>query len=135
MTIESGGAVSGSGAVAPPEFTEYLVRRDAEPPLAFAGACLAKASRPGGIGGHGAMLDAAIYRTRGGKYITTLAKHPPTPLENFYGTIEDITGPGGGYNKAAVHESFEAAIAWFRPGRLTDDIRRQLGLDQPIRIE
>jgi len=26
-------------------------------------------------------------------------------------------------------------MAWFRPGPLTDSIRKQLGLDDPIRID
>jgi hypothetical protein len=38
-------------------------------------------------------------------------------------------------NKAEVFETIEDAIGWFKPGRLTDSIRKQLGLDEPIRID
>ena len=135
MTIESEGAISGSSAQAQSEFIEYVVKRDGQPPLSFAGVRLAKASRASGLYEQGAAIEAAVYRTRGGKYITTFVKEQPTPLQNFFKTLEEIQGPGGGYSKAAVHETFEAAMGWFRPGPLTDDIRRQFGLDQPIRIE
>lgn len=135
MTNESKGAISGSSAQAQPELIEYVVRRDGQSPLSFAGVRLAKASRASGLWEQGAALEAAMYRTRGGKYITTLVKEQPTALQNFYKTLEEIKGPGGGYSKAAVHDTFEAAMSWFRPGPLTDEIRRQLGLDQPIRIE
>jgi hypothetical protein len=41
----------------------------------------------------------------------------------------------GSFHKAAVFDTLDAALAWFRPGKLTDSIRRQLGLDEPIRID
>jgi hypothetical protein len=39
------------------------------------------------------------------------------------------------FNKAAVHDTFARAMDWLRPGRITHAIRRQLGLDNPLRIE
>jgi hypothetical protein len=144
MSTQSQGAESGPAvdSQSEPEFKEYLVRRDADGPLSFAGVLLAKATRQSG----GLManmmsdtLEGAVYRTRGGKFITSLSKTRQMSLvANIFATdVEEEAGPdsSGGYHKAAVHDTFEDAVKWFRPGRLTDEIRRQLGLDKPVRIE
>ena len=143
MTIQSQGAGSGP-AVDPqsePEFKEYLVKRDKEGPLSFRGVELAKATRQSS----GLMqtmtletMEAALYKTRGGKFVTSLSKtRRPTVIASVVGAnVEDEAGPdSSGYYKAGVHDTFELAMDWFRPGRLTDELRRQLGLDQPVRIE
>jgi hypothetical protein len=135
--------VAGSGPVSEPEsqFEEFVVKRDNERPLSFAGVRLAKASQsPLGVD----TLEAAVYRTRGGKFITTLAKRSALDalqsravmaVESIVSATEGKLSPTSGYNKAAVHDTFESAVAWFRPGRLTDAIREQLGVDKPIRID
>jgi hypothetical protein len=119
------------------QIKEYLLLRDKEQPLSFAGVRLARAVR--GINQLMVMADeieAAVYKTRGGKFITSLVRTPKlAAVAELFGSAEDAAGPAAGYNKAAVHESLADAMAWFRPGRLTDDIRKQLGLDQPLRIE
>ncbi len=131
-----------SAPVSPPEFREIIVRRDSERPFSFAGVQIAKASKQGApsiaASGNIETLEAAVYRTRGGKYVTTLSKMVKDPIQEFlrngFPDEEDVR-PKGEYQKAAVHESLDEAMTWFRPGSLTDAIRKQLGLDDPIRID
>jgi hypothetical protein len=62
-----------------------------------------------------AQLRLAVYKTRGGKYITSLSKTQAIPgLVNAFQTAEDAEGPDNGYNTAAVHETFEDAMNWRR---------------------
>ena len=135
----------------PSEFVEYIVRRDNDVALSFAGIRLARAVRETDNVDSIVTLEATVYRTRGGKYITTLSKTIEDPFADDEAEDEcdddcdcechcedDEAHPvewDSGYHKAAVHDTFEKAVQWFRPGRLTDEIRRQLGLDRPIRIE
>jgi|HubBroStandDraft_1064217.scaffolds.fasta_scaffold81454_2 hypothetical protein len=140
MTTQSQG--TGPGPLSKPqsEVQEFLVKRDMAGPLSFAGVLLAKATRQAGMAISSQTLEAAVYQTRGRKYITTLSKRfavaaSLTAIADALNPVEDLAGPDSGYNKAEVHDTFEAAMDWFKPGRLTDEIRRQLGLDQPVRIE
>jgi len=141
MNAQSTGAGSGPAQEVQPDFREFVVKRDNERPLSFAGALLAKATQsPLGVD----TLEAAVYKTRGGKYITALAKHSALDaiqsravqaVESLVTATEGKLPSTSGYNKAAVHDTFEQAVAWFRPGRLTDAIREQLGLNKPERID
>lgn len=137
MTAQSKG--TGSGPSSPPEteFQEFVIPRDKDRPLSFAGMVLAKATRGGNPIVGMEILEAALYRTRGGKFITSLRKYaePALDLSALMNPLGDEESPKSGFNKAAVHDTFESAMAWFRPGRLTDELRRQLGLDKPERIE
>jgi hypothetical protein len=140
MTTQSEGTGSGPFSKPQSEVQEFLVKRDKDGPLSFAGVLLAKATRQAGIPLSMQTLEAAVYKTRGGKYITALSKRfavasTLSAISSALGSVEDQAGPDSGYNKAAVHETFEEAMDWFKPGRLTDEIRKQLGLDQPVRIE
>jgi hypothetical protein len=140
MNTQSQGTGPGPFSKSQSEVQEFLVKRDRDGPLSFAGVLLAKATRQAGMPISAQILEAAVYQTRGGKYITALSKRfavdpSLTAIVNALGAVEGQAGPDSGYNKAEVHDTFEAAMAWFRPGRLTDEIRKQLGLDQPVRIE
>lgn len=148
MPKTSRGAKSGPPATPTspdPEFQEFLVRRDNDRPLSFTGIRLAHAVRQSSSGllvtaaiSKGVeTLEAAVYKTRGGKYVTTLVKGRRTSvIAQMTGDPVDIEATDNfGYRKAEVHDSFDAAVAWFRPGRLTDEIREQLGLDEPERID
>jgi hypothetical protein len=140
MSTESQGTGSGSSSPPQSEFQEFLVKRDKEGPLSFAGVLLAKATRQAGTVLSLQTLEAAVYKTRGGKFITALSKKTATAaslnaLADAFSSVEARDASDSGYSKAAVHDSFEAAMDWFKPGRLTDEIRRQLGLDQPVRID
>jgi hypothetical protein len=136
MTDPSQVVDSGRASEKQTEFKEFIVKRDKDGPFTFAGIQLAKASRKGSLLALSETLEAAVYKTRGGKFITSLSKTNQGGLQSMFASVEDSAGPDtSGYNKAAVHDTFEEAMAWFRPGRLTDDIRQQLGLDKPVRIE
>jgi hypothetical protein len=117
---------------------EYVVYRDGERPLSFAGVCLADASTQSFS--H-YVVSAAVYRTAGGKHIATFSRKSELAKvsslrEAAYGQAPPDERPDGSrLNKAAVFDTVEQAAEWFRPGRLTDEIRKQLGLDDPIRIE
>jgi hypothetical protein len=129
MTTDTTGAGSGSVISFPanPGYQEFLVKRDKEGPLSFAGVRMAHARENALLLAAG-FIEGAVYRTRGGKFITSLSK---TSIID----PDSALGRPGGYNKAAVHDTFEEAMAWFRPGRVTESIRQQLGLDKPVRIE
>lgn len=116
----------------PVEYQEIVVKRDGNRPISFAGQTLAKVSTSGGVSGW--SISAALYKTRGGKFVAALSK------ANIYvAAAEEFGDPetahSGEFNKAQVFDTFEGALAWFRPGRLTDALRKQLGLDEPERIE
>lgn len=153
MTSASQQADSGPASTSTEEsFKEFVVKRDGAPPLSFAGIVLAEATsraRTLIAMDTGPTLRATMYRTRGGKFITSLVKAPGESFSNLargrklfdVEDAQEVGNLGRGqlptdrYSKAAVHDTFEDAVAWFRPGRLTDEIRKQLGLDKPERIE
>lgn len=116
------------------EFKEYVVRRDNDRPFSFSGVVLASATMKSGVGL--GTIAARLYKTKGGKYVASLVKD-----DGGLGALVEAFNPEvaatnrNGYSKAQVFDVFEEAIAWFRPGRLTDQLRKQLGLDEPIRIE
>jgi hypothetical protein len=91
-----------SGSSAGQLFT--LSRGPHERPLQFRGAALAEAESSG--------LRAAVYQTNGGSYVVEFAKHG---------------NQSTGSSKVAVFENLDDGLAWFRPGKLTTELRKQLG--------
>jgi hypothetical protein len=131
MSTLTGGASAPSEPL-PVEYREIVVKRDGNRPISFSGQTLAKVAMNGGITGW--SISAALYKTRGGKFVAALSK------ANAYVTLTEgmqdpETAHSGEFNKAQVFDTFGEAVAWFRPGRLTDALRKQLGLDEPERIE
>lgn len=124
-----------------PEFKEYLVKRDNERPFSFAGNRLAMASVESTLGLE--TTTATIYKTRGGKFIAAISRSERHSVfevglgvSNFIDDDEPVhTKKRTGYRRAEVFESLDAALGWFKPGRLTDQLRKELGLDEPIRID
>jgi hypothetical protein len=116
----------------PVEYQEVVVKRDGNRPISFSGETLANVSMNGGITGW--TIIAALYKTRGGKFVASLSK-ANAYIAITQGIQEPETAHSGEFHKAQVFDSFEEAVAWFRPGRLTDALRKQLGLDEPERIE
>jgi phage terminase large subunit-like protein len=114
------------------EFQEFVVKRDGNRPISFAGQVMARASSGGGLAGW--AISAVLYKTRGGKYVSTLSKS-----NGYLAVASELQDPetarGGEFHKAQVFDTFDDAVAWFRPGRLTDALRKQLRLDEPERIE
>jgi hypothetical protein len=132
MPTSIGGASAPSEPVSA-EYQEIVVKRDGNRPISFAGQTLAKVSQKGATI-MGWSISAALYKTRGGKFVAALSK------ANVYvalaeGVQDPETAHSGEFNKAQVFDNFDEAVAWFRPGRLTDALRKQLGLDEPERIE
>jgi hypothetical protein len=62
--------------------------------------------------GNSRVLRAAIYRAKDGRYVSEFSRR---------GNESDSTG------KAVVFDSLDDALAWFRPGKLTTALRKQLG--------
>jgi hypothetical protein len=126
-----------NGASAPSDSSDYsevTVKRDGDRPLVFDGKTLAKVSMQSGLAIDAATMTAAVYITRGGKYISTLSK----VKTGVFAQLRDLDAAETLVNevyKAQVASSFEEAVAWFRPGRLTDALRTKLGLNEPERID
>lgn len=125
----------------PPLPSEFVIKRDNDRPLSFSGILLGEACLKLGFV-HEATVCAAIYRTAGGKHVATLTRAPAgldVALRAFgsAGLDEEPEQPAtsGRFNKAAVCNNFEEALAWFRPGRVTDALRDKLGLNVPERID
>jgi hypothetical protein len=125
------------GASAPPghtadEYQEVVVKRDGNRPISFAGQTMATVSSDTGLLGW--TIKAALYKTRGGKFVSALSKANRL-VAIAEGLQDPQTAHSGEFNKAQVFDTFDEAVAWFRPGRLTDALRKKLGLDEPERIE
>jgi hypothetical protein len=93
-----------------PALHRYTLARDAgERPLQFDGNVMAEteASTSSDL-----ILRAAIYRAKDGRYVSEFSRRGPE---------------GSGTGKAAVTSTLEEALAWFRPGKLTAALRKQLG--------
>jgi hypothetical protein len=126
-----------------PKVKEYVVQRDGLRPFSFSGVMLAQSSTQNLAQD---TVTAAVYRTSGGKFISTFTRKNTmdfsrlTDLANIGREADpDDDKPApvdrSKTNKAEVFETIEDAAGWFKPGRLTDSLRKQLGLDEPIRIE
>jgi hypothetical protein len=144
--MKASNEAAGSGRASSPQ--EFTVQRDGGRPFAFSGFCLAEAAMPGRF--LDGVYRAAVYKTVGGKFITRLSKHDDQVVAAMMGMSPNVTfadlidedAPAdkpkertGVFAKAGVFDTLDAALGWFRPGRLTDSIRKQLGLDEPIRID
>ena len=97
-------------APAPGAFQRFTVSRgEHEPALQFDGLVVAEAQARTG---DGHQLRAAIYRASGGQHVSEFSRHD---------TGGNVTG------KAAVFPTLDAAVRWFRPGKLTTSLLKQLG--------
>ncbi len=76
-------------------------------------------------------LTLEIYETKGGKFIGAASKGG-----GIFEQVQLIPTPqGAGWHKAAVFGTIAEVLAWFKPGRLTDALREQLGYMEPERID
>lgn len=115
----------------PPEddasFERFTVERDAALPLEFDGVVLGEAEE--GDGGGPITVDtlvatrAAIYRTKGGKFVSEFARWTVRPVVSW-----GKRRPPKLFNKADVFPTLEAALGFFRPGRLTNALFSELGV-------
>jgi hypothetical protein len=86
-----------------------LSRGPDERPLQFDGEVVAESEA---ATGRAATLRAAVYRTKGGQYVSEFSRRDEAA---------DAIG------KAAVFDKVDEAVAWFRPGKLTIALLKQLG--------
>ncbi len=86
-----------------------LSRGGHERPLQFDGEVLAEAEA---VTGDQNVLRAAIYRTKGGQHVTEFSRRD---------SGSNVTG------KAVIFPTLDEAVGWFRPGRLTTSLLKQLG--------
>jgi hypothetical protein len=96
--------------------------RDRNRPLEFDGRVLAEVNE---LTHEGAvMLRAAIYETKGGKYIDELTRYEVEPGVDYGGAKPPYL-----FAKAEVFDSRDIAAMWFRTkgGRLTQRLMEQLG--------
>jgi hypothetical protein len=87
-------------------------------PLQFEGEIIAEAEKDSGKGS--AAYRAAIYRTRGGKFVSE------------FSTVDAACTRSG---KADVFGTLDEACDWFRPGPLTTELLKRLGRWGPEIIE
>lgn len=86
-----------------------LSRGPDERPLEFDGEVLAEAEA---VTGKDNVLRAAIYRTKGAQFVSEFSRRDESA---------NLTG------KTAVFETLDEAVRWFRPGKLTVSLLKQLG--------
>ena len=140
MSIQEGAAGSVRAQIAEVLSTnEYVVHRDRERPFSFAGVCLATESI---VTMANERISACVYRTAAGKFVATFDREralvrPSEMIRPMVDQVDPSDTPEKyrAIHKANVFETLDEALAWYRPGRLTDAIRKKLGLDDPIRID
>jgi hypothetical protein len=104
------------------EYERIKLDRDRNRPLEFDGRVLAEVNETSHDGA--VMLRAAIYETKGGKFIDELTRFE-VEVGVDYGNIK----PPYLFAKAEVFDSRDIAAMWFRTkgGRLTQRLMEQLG--------
>ena len=108
---------------------DFQLVRDGDRDLTFNGFVLAEAESMGGPAPiHHSR--AAIYQTLAGKIVAEFSQHM---TQNHNRGEPDL--PAARTGKAAVFATPAEALAWFAPGRLTDELRRKLIPNEPEFIE
>jgi hypothetical protein len=109
--------------ISPPiVYRRIKLERDRNRPLEFEGRVLAEVTESSHDGA--VILRAAIYQTKGGKYVDELTRFEAEP-----GVDYGETKPPYLFAKAEVFDSQDIAAMWFRTkgGRLTQRLMQQLG--------
>ena len=89
---------------------QFMLSRGAnERPLQFDGEVLAEAEA---TTGSGATLRAALYRTKSGQVVSEFSRRDQDSNES---------------GNAAVFDTLDEGLAWFRPGKLTTSLLKKLG--------
>jgi len=108
---------------------DFQLVRDGNRDLTFNGFVLAEAESMGGAAPiHHSR--AAIYQTLAGKIVAESSQYM---AQNHARGEPDL--PPARTGKAAVFATTAEALAWFEPGRLTDELRRKLIPNEPEFIE
>ena len=107
---QKGGPSSANPSVDPPTLKRYTLPRGGdERPLQFDGVVVAESEA---VTSNSLVLRGAIYRAKDGRYVSEFSRRGEGPV---------ATG------KAGVSETLDEALQWFRPGKLTTALRKQLG--------
>ena len=108
---------------------DFQLVRDGDRDLTFNGFVLAEAESMGGPAPN-RHSRAAIYQTLAGKIVAEFSQH----MEQGHHRGETAQ-PAARTGTAAVFATTSEALAWFEPGRLTDELRRKLIPNEPEFIE
>lgn len=110
----------------PAGWTRLKIRRDHDRPLEFDGVELAKVEEVGQapkIVGASTITRAALYQTRGGKFVTEFTRFETGPV-----ILNPRVPRSVFFAKAGVFDSKDVAVQWFRKGgRFTLRLLEQLG--------
>jgi hypothetical protein len=108
---------------------DFQLVRDGDRDLTFNGFVLAEAESMGDAAPmHHSR--AAIYQTLAGRIVAEFSQH----AAQIHNRGEPDLAPAR-RGKAAVFATTAEALAWFEPGRLTDELRRKLVPNEPEFIE
>jgi hypothetical protein len=108
---------------------DFQLVRDGDRDLTFNGFVLAEVESMGGPAPiHHSR--AAIYQTLAGKIVAEFSQH----MAQTHNRGEPDL-PAARTGKAAVFATTVEALAWFAPGRLTDELRRKLIPNEPEFID
>jgi hypothetical protein len=108
---------------------DFQLVRDGDRDLTFNGFVLAEAEAMGGPAPI-RHSRAAIYQTLAGRIVAEFSQH----MEQSHHRGEPAPAAAR-TGKAAVFATTSEALAWFEPGRLTDELRRKLIPNEPEFIE
>jgi len=82
-------------------FQKFVVKRSGETPLTFMGVRIVQSSRMKTTLTDSLRVSAAVYKTRDGKFISSLSK-----------TGNAI--PDSGDHRATIHDTLEEALGWLK---------------------
>jgi hypothetical protein len=82
-------------------FKEFVVKRSGETPLTFMGVRIVQSSRMKTTLTSSRRVSAAVYKTRDGKFISSLSK-------------TGNTIPDSGDHRATTHDTLEEALEWLK---------------------
>jgi len=108
---------------------DFQLVRDGDRDLTFNGFVLAEAESMDGPAPT-RHSRAAIYQTLAGRIVAEFSQRTPQIHNRGESDL-----PAARTGKAAVFATTSEALAWFPPGRLTDELRRKLIPNEPEFIE
>jgi hypothetical protein len=139
LTIDKveGGVIYGHVAIpvrSPEKYQRFKLARENDRPLEFEGIELAKVaerSQSTRTAGAAMVTRAALYRTRGGKFVSEFSKFEAEPMYPNPSAPRPVE-----FAKVAVFDSQDVAMQWFRVGgRFTMKLWEQLGGQESEFIE
>ena len=106
-------------------FRNHTVQRSGESPLSFSGVRIAHSSRAKSTLTDSRTVSVALYKTRDGKFISTLSRTRKSgPVKKLLPTSKNPTEDDN--HSAAIHDTLEEALRWFKQDWFTREVRRRL---------